>query len=718
MIAAGKKQRPNQGDAETDLARLAAQAWRFRSQGKLHASAECCSRVLHLSAGHDEAWHLLGLLQWDMGEKHTAIAHLKQAIRLQPKQVLHYNTLGVMLIETENFAEAAACLGKALARSPEFLDARCNLGLALFHQHRLIQALDCFRQVLAAKPDHWAAWANLGLVQLTLGDMRAAAAGYEHALRGNSGQPHWQANLGAAYLAQGRFADAAQCFQAALDDNPDRPEYCLKLGIAWRALGEWTASIQTLEHALSLTSDHGPVLANLAVVYQQTCQWEKLGHLYGRLDRLTQTALARGALPDEQPLLNIRRCSDPRINLAVARAWSREAERRALRLAPPFTHPRRTSASRRITIGYLSYDFRNHPVAHQLAPLFGLHDRRRFCVKAFSMGPDDDSAFRREIQTHSDQFIDIRDHDLVRAAEEIVDQQVDILVDLMGHTDHNRMEIMALKPAPLQVAYLGFLGSSGAEFIDYVIADAVVVPNGQGGYYSEKIIRMPHCYQMNHRCLFTQEPPPSRRQSHLPEEGFVFCSFNQAYKIESELYAAWMRILHQVPHAVLWLLRDHPAAQAALRQRAEETHIDPRRIIFADPLPLAQHLQRLQLADLALDTITYNGGATTANCLCAGVPVLTILGRHWASRMSASHLFSADLPELVAGDLAGYEQAAITLAREPGRLAALRQRLRQAHTASSLFTPRKFVENLENAFETIWKRHLNGLAPIDIEAGR
>jgi protein O-GlcNAc transferase len=717
LIAAKENLRSGQGNAAADLAQLAAQAWRFKSQGDLHASAACCSQVLHQSADHDEAWHLLGLLQWDLGDRHTAIAHLRQAIRLQPDQALHHNTLGGMLIETENYVEAEKCLGKALALSPEFYEARCNLGLALYHQNRLTQALDCFRQVLSAQPEYWMAWANLGLVQLTLGDMHAAASAYENALRGHPGQTRWQANLGAAYLALGRFAEAARCFQKTLEAHPDHPEYGLKLGIALRASGEWSESIRILEHVLSLTSNHGPVLANLAVVYQQTCQWHKLARLYRRLDHLTRTALAHGALPDEQPLLNIRRCKDPQINLAVARAWSREAERRALQIAAPFAHPSRARTANRITIGYLSYDFRNHPVAHQLAPLFGLHDRNRFCVKAFSMGPDDGSVFRREIQKNSDQFFDIRDRNLIHATGEIVDSGVDILVDLMGHTHHNRLEILALKPAPIQVAYLGFLSSSGAGFIDYIIADAVVAPHEHGRFYSEKIIRMPHCYQMIHRAPPGQELPPSRRQWHLPEKGFVFCSFNQLYKIESELFAAWMRILHQMPRAVLWLVQDHPAAIAQLRLAAEAAHIDPQRIIFAEPLPLAEHLQRLQLADLALDTLTYNGGATTANCLCSGVPVLTLLGRHWVSRMSASHLFSAGLPELVVNDLAGYEQAAVALAREPQRLATLRRRLLKALSSAPLFSPRKFVESLENAYETIWERYLKGLAPIDIEPG-
>jgi protein O-GlcNAc transferase len=690
-------------------------AWRLYNQGESITAAQCCKRLLNQFPDYVQAWYLLGLAQWHSGETNSAICSLKQAIRLQPNHPLPYNTLGVLFMEIEDYQQACSYFQQALKLSPEYLDARCNLGLALFHLDQPAQALRCLEQVTEAKPDHAAAWANLGMVHLTLGNLLPAAAAYEKALAAKPCKPHWQGNLGAAYLGMDCFAQAARCFQRALDADPNNLNYYVNLGIAFRAMGNWPGSIEILERALIRTPNHGPALANLVLAYQQTCQWSKLASLYGRLDSLTRTAIDKGALPDEQPLLNIRRCADPDINLAVASAWSRHIEGRALKICKRFSHQRPAHSRGRITIGYLSYDFRDHPVAHQLAPLFGLHDRSRFCVKTFSMGPDDGSAFRHEIQRTSDVFVDINRYGLRKAAAAIFEHQVDILVDLAGHTHHNRMEIPALRPAPLQVSYLGFLSSTGADFIDYIIADAVVVPYDHAKFYSEKIIRLPHCYQMNHRLLIKETPSPCRRQLHLPEDGFVYCSFNQIYKIEPDLYDTWMRILQQVPKSVLWLLGDRSSAVAQLRHAAKQNQIDQKRIIFADKLLLDQHLHRLQAADLALDTITYNGGATTANCLCAAVPVLSVLGRHWVSRMSASHLYCAGLPELVTPDLKSYEQTAVGLARNPNCLKMLRDRLQTAHTASGLFRPREFVRNLETAFGKIWKRYLHGQAPIDIQ---
>jgi protein O-GlcNAc transferase len=700
-------------DTPGDVSGLISQAWRLRARTELGAAALNCEKALKLKPENDEGWHLLGLVRWDLGEREAGIACLRRAIELNPRQPLHYNTLGVMLIEAGDHVCAGTCLEAALKLSPGFHDARSNMGLALFHRNKLGPARRCFEEVLRSDPDHREALANLGMVHLAAGEMRQAALAYEKALSTNPDHPRWQGNLGAAYLAMARFEDAARCFRSALSALPDNSSYFVSLGIALRAMGDYQGSIEVLEYALKVAADSGPALANLVVAYQQTCQWTKLGPLVRRLDDLLQASLAKGTLPVEQPLMHVRRCAEPAVNLAVARAWSRDAERRALKSAERVIHSP-PCPSDRITVGYLSYDFRDHPVSHQLFPLFGLHDRCRFRVKTFSMGPDDGSTFRRDIRNNSEVFIDLNGEGLSQVVRKIVEQRVDILIDLMGHTHHNRMEVLALRPAPLQVSWLGFLASTGADFIDYIIADKVVVPEAQAGYYSEKIIRMPHCYQMNHRFLSNNPLPERRGDWHLPEDGFVFCCFNQAYKIEPDLFSTWMHILNRVPQSVLWLFCEQPSVAGRLRQVAMDCRIDPQRIVFAGKLPLKRHLCRLRLADLALDTMTYNGGATTANCLLAGVPVLTVLGNHWVSRMSASHLLSAGLPELVARDLSAYEAEAIHLAQHPHELDALRHRLRCAHADAPLFRPEEFVKDLEAAYEIIWQRRLNGQAPADI----
>lgn len=655
------------------------------------------------------------MISWDQGDHDQAIAHLKQAIQVEPRQPRHYNNLGVFLNLLKHHEAAKTYLENALVLDPDYLDAKCNLGLALFHLHNLPEAANCFEQILLVEPGHAAAHANLGLVQLTRHNYAKAISNYQKALAINNASAQWQGNLGAAYAGMGKFDQAAICYQKALKGDPHNLDLKISLSIAFRNIGNYQLSIEILKESHAVDPDNAEILTNLIMAYEQACHWEPLDSLYAQLDHATKTSLAQGLLPGEDPMFNIRRSNNLALNRAVAQTWSQHVQSHALRLAEPFTHVPGSRLGDRITIGYLSYDFRNHPVAHQIHPLFRLHDRQRFKVLAFSMGPDDNSSYRADIQTHSDAFIDIGHCGLRDAAQQIHEHRVDILVDLMGHSRHNRMGILALRPAPLQVGYLGFLSTTGADFIDYLVADDVVVPVPHHGFYSEHLLRMPVCYQLNHTPAKNPVNANRRGDWQLPRTGFVFCCFNVAYKIDRSLFDTWMRILRATPGSVLWLFDSHPLACDHMRARAKTMGIDPERLIFAAKKPLEEHLARLPLADLALDTLRYNGGATTANALSVGLPVLTAIGKHWVSRMSASHVAAAGLPQLVTADAAAYENKAIALAHDPEQLHGLRRRLAQNLTSQPLFDPQAFVRALEAGYLSIWDRYLRGKKPRHIK---
>jgi protein O-GlcNAc transferase len=697
-----------------------ATGWRLRSRSQWVEAARICHKILSGNPGFGEAWHLLGLLALDQGDHSQAVDHLKQAIAVEPDQALHYNNLGVVLNEAGFYTRAADYLQQALEISPDLHDARCNLGLSLFHQSQLDRAATCFEKIVAILPNHKAALANLGMTRLAQQRYAEAVSSYEKAIAGDPTQPGWHGNLGAAFMRLGRFERAARCFRQALGYDPHKVDYHANLGIALRATGDLSGSIEALEAALSREPLHSEALANLVVGLEYTCQWDKLSLHYPRLDRDTRKSIDSNNAPAEDPMLNIRRSADIALNRSVAQAWSRNIQKRALRVSPSFSHERRKHGNRPIVLGYLSYDFRNHPVAHQLYPLFGLHDRSRFHVIAFSMGPDDGSRFRREIIAGCDEFIDISSHGLEQAARLIYDRGVDILIDLMGHTHHNRMEIPALRPAPIQVSYLGFLATTGADYVDYLIADKIVVPKEHTPFFAEKLLRLPHCYQMNHACLMNDAAETHRQAWGLPSTGFVYCSFNNVYKIDRFLFDTWMRILRRSPGSVLWLNGGHPLAVENMRMRAETAGIEPDRLIFAEKVPLETHLKRLPLADLALDTLRYNGGATTANALSVGLPVLTMMGRHWVSRMSASHLTAAGMPDLVFDTPDSYEKAAVELSCHSNRLDAIRQRLADNLKTQPLFDTRGFIRHLEAGLESIWQRYENGLQPdhIDVPSDR
>ncbi len=705
------------GDAHaTDLA----EAWECRSRSLWKQAESLCRSVLSHDPDCGQAWHLLGLLANDQNQKSQAAQYLKQAIAVEPGQPAHYNNLGVVLNSMDRHAEAESYLLKALEISPQYHDARCNLGLALYHQKQLNQAADCFKQILSAIPNHDAALANLGMTRLAQQRYADAADAYEKAVSLSPDQAQWHGNLGAAYIRMGQYEKAAECYRSASAIDAATLEYGISRGIALRAAGNLSESIRLLEGVLGKDPGRASAIAQLVVGLEYTCQWNKLEIYHPLLDHATKAALKNGCRPHEDPMLNIRRCDDVTVNRAVGRAWSLHHQNKARRTGLRIFHGSDRRHREKISIGYLSYDFRNHPVAHQLFPLFGLHHRNRFRTVVFSMGPDDGSLFRKQIEAGCDEFVDIGSLGLAEAAQAISDRQIDILVDLMGHSHHNRMEILALRPAPIQVGYLGFLSTTGAPFIDYLVADATVVPKDHESCFDEKLLRMPHCYQFCHNQLISAQAEMNRtdmnrKDSGLPETGFVFCCFNTVYKINREVFDAWMRILLQVPGSVLWLNGGHPMARQQMQSRAAMLGIDPHRLIFAEKIALEEHLKRLPLADLALDTIRYNGGATTANALGCGVPVITVMGRHWVSRMAASHLIAAGFPELVFPSMAAYERAAVELALQDGKLRTLKQRLEKNIETSPLFDSRGFVRQLECGFDIIWQRFRDGLAPDHID---
>jgi protein O-GlcNAc transferase len=352
---------------------------------------------------------------------------------------------------------------------------------------------------------------------------------------------------------------------------------------------------------------------------------------------------------------------------------------------------------------------------HQMLGLFGLHDRARFNIYGYSHGKDDGSCYRQKIRQNCDKFSELDNFSHAEAAECIYRDKVDILVDLMGHTRGNRLAICALRPAPVQVSYLGFLGTTGAAFMDYFITDKIVTPEDQFIYYSEKLVFLPDCYQINDHLQKISEKQWHKQECGLPSECFVFCSFNQPYKIDPCMFDTWMRILRRIPQSVLWLLNQNSTATKNLQRRAQAQGILPSRLIFADALPLKDHLARLRLADLALDTRIYNGGATTSNALWSGVPVITLQGNHFVSRMSSSSLSAVGLSELVTHDLKAYEALAVELAGSPGKLQAIRKKLARNRLTHPLFDTPRFVKNLEHAYQAMWKIFAGGQSPQSIE---
>jgi protein O-GlcNAc transferase len=430
---------------------------------------------------------------------------------------------------------------------------------------------------------------------------------------------------------------------------------------------------------------------------------------------LLRKALSVGKKPAEPPFFNIIRHDDLPLNFAIAESWSRDIARAVSSFKVAFSFDSRRTGKTKIVIGYLSNDFRNHATAHLMLSLFGLHNRDEFKIFCYSYGKDDGSYYRTRIQCDCDKFVDISNLSYEAAARCIYEDQVDILVDLKGYTMDNRLEICALRPAPIQVTYLGFPGTIGADFIDYLITDKIVTPKNHATYYSEKFVYMPHCYQVNDHTQRISNKGWGKIAFGLPENSFIFASFNQSYKIDPIMFDVWMRILKQVPKGILWLVFESKLAENNLRREAEARGVQAERLIFAEKMPKDEHLARLRFADLALDTRIINGHTTTSDALWAGVPVITLQGNHFASRVSSSILSAIELPELITHSLDEYEALAVRLARNPVGLQKIRQKIAKNRLLAPLFDTPRFVRNLETAYKEMWKIFLAGEAPRKIE---
>jgi predicted O-linked N-acetylglucosamine transferase (SPINDLY family) len=365
----------------------------------------------------------------------------------------------------------------------------------------------------------------------------------------------------------------------------------------------------------------------------------------------------------------------------------------------------------KISIGYLSGDFHCHATAWLIAELFEKHDRAGFVIFGYSYGPDDRSPMRRRLASAFDRFVDLKDASFMEAAERIAVDGVDILVDLKGYTRENRVQILALRPAPIQVNYLGYPGTMGAPFMDYVLVDDFVVPADQQPFFAEKLVHLPGCYQVNDSRREIAPHTPSRAECGLPEQGFVFCDFNNSYKITPEMFTVWMELLKGVPGSVLWLLEGNRFAPANLRREAEARGVAAQRLVFAPRMPLPEHLARHRLADLFLDTFPVNAHTTASDALWVGCPVLTMAGETFVSRVAGSLLRTIGLTELVTTSLDEYRVMALRLARDAELLAGLRARLEANRKTSRLFDAGRFARGIEQAYLTMWETYASGQPP-------
>jgi predicted O-linked N-acetylglucosamine transferase (SPINDLY family) len=662
------------------------------------------NKAIGLRSDYAEAFNNRATALRGVGRHHEALASYERAIALRPDYPQALANRALALREIGRIDDAIAGYRQALESAPALVEAWINLGATLEEAGRVLESIDCLERAIAIDPQCSQAHVNLGNGLRTLNRLDEALRCYERTIDLLPNDATAYSNRGSVLVDKGRLIEALQAFDQAIALNPDNASTLAARGHALNGLGRLEEAIASYDDALEREPDLQWLAGMRQHVRMQACDWSDWPQV---LQPIVE-GLEQGR-PVVPPFALLALVDSPALQLKAARVWS-SVHTACSRPTPPSPI---ITGSERIRIGYFSEDFCNHPVSHLMAGVFEHHDRSRFECFAFSLGPDSADEMRARVRRGVDHFIDISAHSDSESMAMARRAGIEIAVDLSGYTGSPRTALFAGRVAPIQVGYLGYLGTMGADHVDYLIADDTLIEREQREHYSERIAWLPS-YQANDSQRGVGDQQFSRGQLGLPQEGFVFCCFNNNYKITPPTFASWMRILARVEGSVLYLFAGNPIAESNLRAQASLHGVDPDRLVFAPRVSRADYLARFRVADLFLDTWPYNAGTTASDALWVGVPVLTFAGQSMAARVCASVLRAIGLPELIAGSRMEYEQTAVALATHSEQMAALRDKLEARRMTAPLFDTAGFTQGLESIYQSMAERSRRGLPPADL----
>ncbi|WP_375787873.1 tetratricopeptide repeat protein [Bradyrhizobium sp. Pha-3] len=765
MPDTGEPQKSN----STALQLAFAQAVALHQRGQLAAAENIYEDILRQQPNNFDALHLLGLISAQTGRSQRGADLIRRAIRLNGNVADAHNNLGNTLRDLRRLDEALASFDRATALKPNLAPALYNRGLTLAELGRHEEALASYDRVIALVADHADAHRNRGATLRKLERLEEALASLDRAiaLKPNDGGAHNDRgnvlndlerfddalasydrapgiagacyNRGNVLIKLDRLEEAIASYDQAIALRPDYAEAYNNRGTALLKLMQHEAALASIDKAIQYKGDDAAAYANRGKVLSTLARYDAALAAYDKAIALK---------PDQAEIEGYRlhakshMCDwvdfDAECSQLIESIRNRDAA------TPPFlfcnvpssvadqllcatrwtakNHPpserQRWRGERyhhdRIRIGYFSSDFCNHATSLLMAGMFECHDRSKFETVAISWSPNDPTEMRRRLEVSFDRFVEVREINDDEVADLIRRLEIDILVDLKGFTAGSRTRVLGRRPAPIQVNYLGYPGTLGAPFIDYIIADRMVIPDHHREFYSEKVVALPGSYQANDDKRIIADRVFTRGEVGLAPTGFVFCCFNNNHKITPDMFERWMRILGRVQGSMLWLLEGNARAAANLRKEAVARGVAAERLVFAPRLSIPDHLARHRLAGLFLDSTPYNAHTTASDALWAGLPVLTILGDTFASRVAASLLHAIGLPELVAESPEAYEHMAVDLATHPEKLAALSARLAANRPTAPLFDTKRFTRHIEAAYTAMHERHRAGMAPDHI----
>lgn len=723
---------PDYADGHFNLANV------LEEKGALDEAVASFEKVLELKPDHTKAHYNLGVVQQNRNDFDRAAVHYRLALSQNPDYAEAHNNLGAVLQAGGDLFNAQSHFAKAAEIRPDYAEAHNNLGGSYQRLGALDDALASFARAFKCQPDYAEAYYNHASVLRDKGELGEAAAGFAKALEVRPDYADAHNGLGVILKEQGALDDAIAQFSRTIEINPGHAEAHNNLGVALEAKGASDESATHYIRAVEIDPDYadahnnlGLALQNSEAIDESVASYENAlainpDHQVARTLKLHQQAhMCDWAAMREDaalvPKLGVEGDSVPPFAMLVMdddpgrnllRAEKHALEKYDRRALPAASQPKQRTE--RLRIGYFSADFHNHATMHLMAGLFAAHDRERFEIYAYSFGPDTQDEMRARVVETFDTFRDVSDATDEAVALLAREDAIDIAVDLKGYTQDSRPAIFAYRAAPVQISYLGYPGTLGAPFMDYIVADDMVIPQAQRHNYSEKIITLPNSYQVNDDTRVISNRAMTRSEFGLPEDAFVFCCFNANYKITPGAFDIWMRLLDKVDGSVLWLLKSNEWAENRLHAEAEARGIDRDRIVFAERVDQHEHLARCRLADLFLDTFACNAHTTASDALWAGLPLVTSPGQGFPARVAASLLRAVGLPDLIAATHSDYETLAYELATQPDRLRAVRKTLSDNRTTQPLFRTELTARHLEDAYRQAHKLYAEGAVPAHI----
>lgn len=665
----------------------------------------CYEQALLLNPKYHYAYYNRGVTHSELGRFEEAVESYDCALKLQPQFSAALFNRGMAFAHLKRFEEAFSDFDKALdlgARNAETLHSR---GLALWNLGRAREALTSYDQALAMDPNHVSARLNRGYCLQAEGRFVQALDDYEQALKVAPENAQIWNSRGAVLHSLGRYREALESFGRALQLNPDYAEALTnRANVRAQTKGEIEPAIADLQRAIGIDPHQPYAIGELLHLRMQAADW----HAFDE----QSAEIAQGVRHGERvvrPFVYQAVSQSPADLHACSRIFSDDLIKNFV----PY-RPAQRGTREKIRLGYVSAEFREHATAYLMAGLFELHDRTAFEVIAIDNGTRDNSAMRMRLEAAFDKFVNISALSDEEAAQRIRTEEIDILINLSGYFGAPRMGVFAQRPAPIQINYLGFPATLGSHCMDYILADRIVIPENQTQHYTESVVYLPNSYQANDARRPIAEQSPTRAQMGLPDNAVVFCNFNQSYKFTPSTFASWMRILDGVPNSVLWLLESNPLMRPNLAREAKRYGVAAERLRYAPMVPIREHLARIKLADLFLDTLPYNAHTTASDALWAGLPLLTCLGSCFPGRVAGSLLTAIDMTDLIAHSMDAYERMAVTLGRDKDALDALRLRLSSQRTTCALFDTDRFRRNIEAAYRKIWEIWCAGGSPTTV----